>query len=974
MWAAPAADKADKEELLRQADQYVMDGKVNLARATYERAIQAGADLQSDYTRARSLGLCYMNGTPRDYAKAARWLEAAYRLRPSAEDNLLSLAQALAWGGKHDAAIGYYRKLVKANPEIAEYVTGLANTLYWSGNTAAAVAEYDRYLERRPSDTVLRLEYARLLSYMRKLPEANNQYQAVLQADPHNVAAMVGMAKVSSWQDDFKGALEQYNLILKRYPRLYDAQVGKAFTLYWSGRGAEARTLFQAALKRNPKDKEVIAALKQLGPGPAKLAAKPAEPRTEVAAAPAAPPPPAAPVATDLQPETFETFQRPAARNAITVMMEQAAAAADRSNYVEAVHLYHQVLQKEPHNQAAMLQIARVLSWSKNYEESAKQYDALLQMEPNNAQARLERARVLSWGQNYEASVEEYTKVLEQAQAPPAKAAPTPAPQVSAVTTVTPQATAAAPADKPAEALAPAPVVEPEIPAVSVAATRLEMARVLAWSKRYDESLRQFNLILPPERTPEVKDKPVLIEKARVLSYSRNYAEAVKTYDGALALDPADIEARLGKGQTLYWWGRLDQAAQVLRPLMEVQTLSPESKTTTTFTLASVERGRGRNKVALHLLDTSAGNQEAKELRRNILQEMRPVLRFRFGWEDSEEVAALTIPPGTDSVTRALRYTSALEFNLTPDVRMAVSNTVTDGDTSNPLLAQYGNSSLAVQTMARVDFRLTPWLRMVVGAGEGSVGAGLRCAIPPACALGSAPRTHHFLYDVHPIVTRGGLRLEMMATRRLADYTPLSIHNNVTQRRVAFSGAYNYRERVRVGAEFWTANYSLLSPDLAEPIRSFETAAKGGAVFVSPTLYRNERVRVEAGMRFERFSFDDGAEQIGLAIGSGGFFTPRDYQRVAATGSFVWDPSRKVHLDFHGTFGPQKVTGFDLLGAPPPAWGTTGSVGAEIGFHFGRFRPYVAYDWFSTATAAFAGQTNGSYKSHSLVFGFAYRF
>src|SRR4051812_17841108 len=115
--AAPAAgkagDKANVEELLRKADQAVLEGKLNVARAQYERAMAAGADLTTDYTRAANLGSIYMNGTPRDFNKSAKWLELAWKMRPTADDTRLLLAQALAWSGKHDAAIEHFRALVK---------------------------------------------------------------------------------------------------------------------------------------------------------------------------------------------------------------------------------------------------------------------------------------------------------------------------------------------------------------------------------------------------------------------------------------------------------------------------------------------------------------------------------------------------------------------------------------------------------------------------------------------------------------------------------------------------------------------------------------------------------------------------------------------------------------------------------------------------------------------------------------------
>ncbi|MGH9601403.1 MAG: tetratricopeptide repeat protein, partial [Terriglobales bacterium] len=206
--AVPAAAQGSSDALLKQADRYMLDGKTNQARAAYERALAAGAKLEGDYVRSRNLGLCYMDGTPADFAKAARWLEAALRLRPDADDSRMRLAQSLAWGGRPAEAVPHFRTLAKANPNSANHVLGLANALYGAGSQDESFSVFSAYLERHPTDSGVRLEYARNLGYARRFSDALGQYQAVLQAEPDNVAAQVGVAKVFSWQDNLDTALQ----------------------------------------------------------------------------------------------------------------------------------------------------------------------------------------------------------------------------------------------------------------------------------------------------------------------------------------------------------------------------------------------------------------------------------------------------------------------------------------------------------------------------------------------------------------------------------------------------------------------------------------------------------------------------------------------------------------------------------------------------------------------------------------------
>jgi len=308
---------------------------------------------------------------------------------------------------------------------------------------------------------------------------------------------------------------------------------------------------------------------------------------------------------------------------------------------------------------------------------------------------------------------------------------------------------------------------------------------------------------------------------------------------------------------------------------------------------------------------------------------------------------------------------------------MTVSNIVTRGTTSNALLGQYGTDALSYETEVQLAWRVNSWLQMIVGAGEGGTGAGSTCVIPTACFSGPVgERTHQFIYDIHPVITKNGWRFEFAAGRHIADYTPLAVHNNVMRHRFEGDVSYNWRNRITYGAEYWHTEYSLESPQLNPALvggNEFSTAGNGGALYVTPTWYRGEHLTIDGGVRWEKFTYDSGAVGIIQALGSGGFFTPSEYERFSGNGRMVWEQDR-FRLDIHGTFGPQRVTGFRVLAPPPPDWGVTGSVGSELSMTFGRFHPFLAYDWFSTATPAFVGQTNGAYKSHSLVAGFAYRF
>jgi tetratricopeptide (TPR) repeat protein len=929
---APAV--GDSESFLRRADRLAAEGRLSAARAEYERALKAGAALEKDFQRSRTLGLAYLHGSPQDLERAAHWLEAAWKLRPAENEVRFHLAQSLAWGRKYAAAVGHFQALVQAEPGRTEYSTGLALAHYWNGEADAAFRALDRYLERHPGDTAVRLEYARLLSYEQRYVQAMGQYQVVLQGDQHNAAALTGLAKVQSWQGDLAAAIRGFDAVLERQPNYYDALVGRAFALMWQGRRDEARQQFQRAQRQQPRDPDVLAALKELGPAP-KSATIPEKVEEVAAERPPEPEPgPAAPIVAQAPP--------PEPVDPVPALLRSAEEAATRGSYTSAIHYYHEVLQHDPKHTEARLQIARVLSWSREYEASVEAYDSLLRQAPEHQHARHEKARVLSWSQRFDESLAEYERLVAELEAQHREGAP------------------------------------------DLREVRMEQARVYSWARRYDESLAVLEKLLPPEHEPTVADKEALLTRARVLSWTRRYDEALTAYDVTLALDAADRDARLGKAQTLYWSGQLLQAAAVLRPLQQQQPEEGDIR----FTLAAVEHGLGYNARALNLLQPVKDNRDADDLRTRIRSELRPAIHLRLGWANARETSAAdptAVPPipAIFSTTRFLRYDATIEFNVHPDVRMEVSNTVAQNFTSNATLSRFGNYALSTQTMARLTFQVAPGFRLTVGAGGGSSGRGLDQGV-------EQERRYHLLYVVRPSYTRGNWRFDFAATRTLSDYTPVAAHQNAVQRREAVAVTYS-RHRLRAGGEYWHAGYALHVPDATLATQSFTTSANGGSVYVSPAVYRDDRLLIEAGARYDVFGYasDTGAKL--LATGplqpppstvrdpaSTGFFTPGSYQRIAATGRMVWHVTPYMLLDVDGSYGPQRIANLPGIPGPDPAFRSTAAFGGTVAFTVKGFRPSVSYNYFSTDTAFGPGFTSaakgGSYKAHAVTFGLSRRF
>jgi hypothetical protein len=96
---------------------------------------------------------------------------------------------------------------------------------------------------------------------------------------------------------------------------------------------------------------------------------------------------------------------------------------------------------------------------------------------------------------------------------------------------------------------------------------RLRLARVLAWSQRYDESIAEYDVLRaapqPSEAVPgqaaqrgAAERSELELERAEVLSWAGRNAEAVAGFEAALARDPESARAARGLARAHRWSGR----------------------------------------------------------------------------------------------------------------------------------------------------------------------------------------------------------------------------------------------------------------------------------------------------------------------------------------------------------------------------------------------------------------------------------
>ena len=257
-----------------------------------------------------------------------------------------------------------------------------AQTSLLSANTnpcAQSTAVGKKALDVSSGAAVGQLALAHSLRLCGNYSEAILHYRQYLQSHPHNAEGQVGLGEALAATGQYQAALSRFNQVLKARPGYYDALQGKAYVLFWEGDFGQAQAIFEALKKRDPADHQNSQALKEI--------ARAQEAARWKALRPAA----------DASPQSWVTFDRkrlasyPMDRKA---MKGLAYMEIQLKSYHAARQTLYALLEVDPGNRIAQLDVARIDTDQHRYEAALQNYNILLKQNPQDPAALLGQARI----------------------------------------------------------------------------------------------------------------------------------------------------------------------------------------------------------------------------------------------------------------------------------------------------------------------------------------------------------------------------------------------------------------------------------------------------------------------------------------------------------------------------------------------------------------------------------------------------
>lgn len=533
-----------------------------------------------------------------------------------------------------------------------------------------------------------------------------------------------------------------------------------------------------------------------------------------------------------------------------------ARAQAARSDFVDAIAGYRQVLALRPDDVAARIQLARLLAWNHQYGQSIRTYQSALALAPDDADALAGLAAVTEWSGQ------------------PAEAAALYAGLASA---------------------------HPQSAEYVYQAARLEAAL-----HQYPAARDRLATVLA--LNPEQLDARLLL--AQLELKQGQYTSAVRQFERVLARRPDDPAALMGAAQARYYTGDVNAAYGEASKLVRQQPQNFDG----IYLLASIEHARGHDAEARSLLRRagriSAHNPEVAGLHERLRQQSPTVLHLSAGY--AHETGTPGPSQNAESIAENLTnlsFGSQLDFVWLPRTTSSFSLGFfpTRSATETPGTVVPG------QFLYRQTTRLASRLAVRAGFGLEDFGGVKLVNLRGYEQDSASPTPIGFAGASFSFTPRASG--DFTWSRSGLPYTPLAAWLGVVSERTEAGFNFDLDRRSTLHITYFDDSLSTQTYWLAEAAylpngQSYETPytvrdrehGSGGTLDFNHHLIEGERLALDAGFSAVVLGYNGPHSNIYIGV-----FTPPFYQRELVTSKLSGRISSRLGYGLATDLGAQQV-------------------------------------------------------------------
>ena len=403
----------------------------------------------------------------------------------------------------------YYGRAHALKPKNVEAEMNLGKTLSWSKQYSKAIEVLRGIVERDSNNRDALLELARAQNYSGDFDRAHGSYETFLNRWPKDGPVRVEYAQWLSWNKRYDEALAQYRIARHDEPRDASLMAGEAQVLAWKGDLQSALDLYGQALSRAPRLYEALR-----GRAFVLLWQQKFDDADKAFAIANKNRPPDAEVKQAMNTIAKWRAEEPERlrRQKLDVYLRPASEAVTRGDFPSAIDLFRKALALEPGNVDIRFRLGEACLWDRRWDDAIETLGGLQREHPDDVNFVRELGHAYAGAKKLAEATNLYQAYLNQ---------------------------------KP----------DPSI--------RLELARVLSWSGKLDESVPQFRAVLAEQ--PDNFDAALGL--AYVTAWQGHSAEALAAFEKLLQRRPDSREAQLGHAQVLSWSGHADQALPLLEAM-----------------------------------------------------------------------------------------------------------------------------------------------------------------------------------------------------------------------------------------------------------------------------------------------------------------------------------------------------------------------------------------------------------------------